>query len=121
MTNKDTDRKYMKKDLDSRKLRLAKEALEVCNKFHQQTGRNKIPLDEVADHLGITKEEIQDSFDELVRAGEIGDDGDRDHMNYEDSGALIDLIERLLLEIESEEENEEKEEEIIEKEANYYT
>ncbi|MBD3227700.1 MAG: hypothetical protein GF329_05890 [Candidatus Lokiarchaeota archaeon] len=113
------DRK--KDEMDARKLRLAKEALQVCNKFHRITGKKKIPLDDVADHLGIEKEDIQDAFDELVKTGEIGDDGDRDHMNYDDSGFLLDLIEKLLLEKQKEEEKEEKEKEIIEEKVNYYT
>ncbi|MHA1268380.1 MAG: hypothetical protein ACTSPY_01215 [Candidatus Helarchaeota archaeon] len=108
--------------LDSRKLRLAKEALDVCNKFHMTTGRDKIPLDEVADHLGITKDEIQDAFDELVKSGEIGDDGDRDHMNYDDSGFLTDLIDKLLLESEMDEENEdEQDSKTIKEKLTYYT
>ncbi|MHA1830938.1 MAG: hypothetical protein ACTSWR_05340 [Candidatus Helarchaeota archaeon] len=94
--------------LDARKLRLAKDALEVCNQFHEKTGRNKIPLDEVADYLNISKEEIQDAFDELVKTGEINDDGDRDHMNYADSDFLLEFIEKLLLEkdLDIEEKNE---------------
>ena len=108
--------------LDSRKLRLAKEALEVCNKFHEITGKNKILLDDVADHLGITKEEIQEAFDELVKMGEIGDDDDRDHMNYKDSRFLMDIIETLLLKLEKEVESEEEEEEkVIEERINYYS
>ena len=100
-----------------RKLRIAYEALEECNKLHESTGRDKIPLDEVAANLGIPKEEIQESFDELVKEGIIGDDGERDFMNYSPSnGALIDLIYQMLLELEKqrkEEELEEDEEEII--------
>ncbi|MHA1231798.1 MAG: hypothetical protein ACTSRP_22100 [Candidatus Helarchaeota archaeon] len=107
--------------LDARKLRLAKEALEVCNKFHDITGRNKIPLDEVADHLGITKEEIQDAFDELVKTGEIGDDGDRDHMNYRDNDFLIEFIEELLAEIEPDEEEDEEDSVEIEERLRYFT
>ena len=103
--------------IDSRKLRIALEALKTCNQFHQKTGKNKIPLDEVADHIGLNKEEIQDAFDELVKTGEIGDDGDRDHMNYKDSGKLIDIIEKLLIAPEGEKEDKKN----IEKELNFYT
>lgn len=94
-----------------RLLRIAYEALDECNKLHHATGRNKIPLDEVATNLCITKEEIQESFDELVQEGVIGDDGDREHMNYDESGALLELIYQLLLELEKEKESEEEKEE----------
>ena len=63
---------------NERKLRVAYEALDECNKLHELTGRDKIPLDEVAENLVITKEEIQDSFDFLVEEGVIGDDGDHE-------------------------------------------
>ncbi|NVM55545.1 MAG: hypothetical protein HWN66_17695 [Candidatus Helarchaeota archaeon] len=82
---------------NERKLRVAYEALEECNKLHESTGRDKIPLDEVAENLAITKEEIQNSFDSLVEEGVIGDDGDREHMNYDESGELLELIYQLLL------------------------
>lgn len=98
-------------------LRIAYEALNECNQLHDLTGRDKIPLDEVAENLAISKEEIQESFDKLVEEGVIGDDNDRDHMNY--SGELLDLILQLLLEFlrtkketEQKEKEEEKEEEI---------
>lgn len=91
-------------------LRIAYEALDECNKVHELTGRNKIPLDDVAENLAITKEEIQNSFDYLVKEeGIISDDGDRDHMNY--SGGLLELVEQLLLELIKQREGEEREEE----------
>ncbi len=106
------DRKKKEKE---RKLRVAYEALEECNKLHTSTGRDKIPLDEVAENLGISKEEIQDSFDLLVELGEIADDGERDFMNY--SGELLELVYQLLLELMKQKEEEEieevEEEEII--------
>ena len=88
-----------KRELEEREriLRIAYEALDECNKLHEISGRDKIPLDEVAENLAITKEEIQHSFDILVEEGVIGDDDDRDHMNY--SGDLLDLIYQLLLEL----------------------
>ena len=97
---------------NERKLRVAYEALDECNKLHELTGRDKIPLDEVADNLAITKEEIQNSFDYLVQQGVIGDDGDRDHMNYDESGELLEIIYQLLMELakQKEEKEEEKEE-----------
>ena len=78
-------------------LRIAYEALEECNKLYESTGRIKIPLDEVAKNLAITKGEIQYSFDQLVQLGVIGDDGDRDNMNYDESGELLELIYQLLV------------------------
>ncbi|MFX1295021.1 MAG: hypothetical protein ACFFD2_09250 [Promethearchaeota archaeon] len=96
-------------------LRIAYEALNECNKLHESTGRIKIPLDEVAENLAITKEEIQESFDQLVQEGDIiSDDGDRNHMNY--SGELLELIQQLLLKYlkqKNEGDIEENEEEII--------
>lgn len=94
---------------NERKLRVAYEALDECNKLHELTGRDKIPLDEVAENLVISKEEIQDGFDHLVELGIIGDDGDREHMNY--SGELLDLIYQMLLELEKQKEKEEKQKE----------
>ncbi|HUY00484.1 MAG TPA: hypothetical protein VMV49_13070 [Candidatus Deferrimicrobium sp.] len=96
-------------------LRIAYEALEECNTLYERTGRNKIPLDEVAGNLAISKEEIQNSFDQLVQEGVIGDDGDREHMNYDESGALMELILQLLTKLlkEKEESKEEKEENLI--------
>ena len=97
-------------------LRIAYEALEECNKLHELTGRDKIPLDEVAENLAIQKEDIQESFDCLVEEGVIGDDGDRDHMNYHGSGELMDLILQLLLAFSQDSESDEDEEEPIEEE-----
>ena len=95
-------------------LRIAYEALEECNKLHAITGRNKIPLDEVAENLAINKEEIQKSFDQLVDEGIIGDDGDRDHMNYDETRELLELIYQLLLTlIQRKEEVKEEEEDIV--------
>lgn len=99
------------------KLVLARTALERCNEIHEDTGRNKIPLEEVAEDLKTTKEAIQDAFDYLVSQGVIGDDGDRDHMNYS-GGGIVELLEELITEIllyqeEEEEEEEEKEEDIL--------
>jgi hypothetical protein len=99
-----------------RKLRIAYEALDECNKLHDSTNRNKIPLDEVAENLGISKEEIQQGFDLLAEEGIISDDGDRNHMNYSDAGFLMEIIAQLLLELarqKEEEEEEEKEDEVV--------
>jgi hypothetical protein len=100
---------------NERLLRVAYEALEECNTLYERTGRKKIPLDEVAANLAISKEEIQNSFDQLVQEGVIGDDGDREHMNYDESGELLDLILQLLTELlkEKEESEKEKEENLI--------
>ncbi|MHA1129907.1 MAG: hypothetical protein ACTSQQ_03770, partial [Candidatus Helarchaeota archaeon] len=49
-------------------------------------------------NLAITKEEIQQAFDILVQLGVIGDDGDRDHMNYDESKELMELIFQILQE-----------------------
>ena len=97
-----------------RVLRIAYEALDECNKLHETSGRDKIPLDEVAENLAITKKEIQQSFDILVEEGVIGDDSDRDHMNY--SGELLDFIYELLLELMKQKEEEEKEKDKVEEE-----
>ncbi len=78
-------------------LRVAYEALDECNKIHESTGEIKIPLDEVSKNLGISKLEIQESFDYLVQEGVIGDDNDRENMNYNESGELSKLIYQLLL------------------------
>jgi ribosome biogenesis SPOUT family RNA methylase Rps3 len=91
---------------NERLLRIAHEALEECNKLHEATGQKKIPLDEVAQNLLANKEEIQNGFDLLVKMGIIGDDGDRDHMNYDENGTLMEFIEHLL-ELSAQEEEEE--------------
>ncbi|MHA1263902.1 MAG: hypothetical protein ACTSRS_01585 [Candidatus Helarchaeota archaeon] len=98
---------------NERKLRIAYEALDECNKIHDLTGQQKVPLDKVAENLAITKEEIQMSFDYLVQLGVIGDDGDRDHMNYDEGGELLELILQLLIELSKEKEKKEIEEEEI--------
>lgn len=92
-----------------RLLRIAHEALEECNKLHNDTSRKKIPLDEVSQALIVNKEEIQHGFDLLVEMGIIGDDGDREHMNYDENGTLMEFIEHLLEEsgLQGEEEEEE--------------
>ncbi|MFX0115097.1 MAG: hypothetical protein ACFFB3_11165 [Candidatus Hodarchaeota archaeon] len=64
--------------------KLAIVALELANSKHEQDGRIKIPLDEIAKELYVRKEDIQAAFDHLVEEGIIFDDGDRDHMNYSD-------------------------------------
>ena len=79
---------------NERLLRIAQEALEECNKLHEATGHKKIPLDEVAKNLIIDKEEIQHGFDILVEMGVIGDDGDRDHMNYDEDGTLMTCVDK---------------------------
>ncbi|TFG05568.1 MAG: hypothetical protein EU536_01640 [Promethearchaeota archaeon] len=112
MVNNESDKE---KD---RKLRIAYEALEECNELHDTTGRERIPLDEVAENLAISKEQIQDSFDLLVELGVIGDDGDRDHLNYQEGGELLELIKQLLEELErtskqKKEKSREKEEAVI--------
>jgi hypothetical protein len=94
---------------NERLLRIAQEALEECNKLHEATGQKKIPLDEVAKNLIVNKEEIQHGFDILVEMGIIGDDGDREHMNYDEGGTLMDLIEQLLQQSAQEEEEEDAE------------
>jgi hypothetical protein len=90
-------------------LRIAQEALEECNQLHEATGQKKIPLDDVAKNLIASKEEIQHGFDILVEMGVIGDDGDRDHMNYDEDGTLMDFIEQLLQQSAPEEKEEEAE------------
>lgn len=94
-------------------LRIAYEALDECNKVHELTGRNKVPLDEVAENLAITKEEIQNSFDYLVQLGVIGDDGDRENMNYDETGELMEFILQLLRALERQKEEREKEKEEV--------
>jgi len=94
---------------NERLLRIAHEALEECNKLHGATGRKKIPLNEVSQNIIAQKEEIQHGFDLLVEMGIIGDDGDRDHMNYDENGTLMEFIEHLLELTAHEEEEEEAE------------
>lgn len=89
------------------KLRVAQEALEECRKIHTMTGWEQIPLKDVADALGIAKEEVQTGFDLLVEEHIIGDDGDRDHLNFRDVDGLLVVVIQLL---ESEKESKEKEE-----------
>jgi hypothetical protein len=93
---------------NERLLRIAQEALEECNTLYETTGKKKIPLDDVAKNLIVNKEEIQHGFDILVEMGVIGDDGDRDHMNYDEDGALMEFIEQLLRQSAPEEEEEEE-------------
>ena len=95
---------------NERLLRIAHEALEECNKLHNATSRKKIPLDEVTRNLGLNnKQEIQHGFDLLVEMGIIGDDGDRENMNYDENGTLMEFIEHLLERSAQEEEEEDTE------------
>jgi hypothetical protein len=76
--------------------KLAIVALELANSKHEQDGRMKIPLDEIARELYVRKEDIQAAFDHLVEEGIIFDDGDRDHMNYSDGmDELIKVIKEM--------------------------
>ena len=78
-------------------MKLAIVALELCNSKHEQDGRTKIPLDEIAEELYVIKEDIQTAFHKLVAEGIISDDGDYDHMNYStDNAALIEMLLELL-------------------------
>lgn len=74
--------------VDPKKLAIV--ALELANSKHDQDGRMKIPIEEIAEELHVRKEDIQAAFDHLVEEGIIFDDGDRDHMNYSDE--VEDLI-----------------------------
>ena len=76
---------------DYRKLAIV--AFELCNSKHELEGRKKIPLTEIAEELHVKKEDIQAAFNHLVEEGIIGDDGDYDHMNYnEDLEELISYL-----------------------------
>jgi hypothetical protein len=83
-------------------LDLAIEALEICNRIHERTGAIKVPLVDVAEEMGpnTTKKMIQDGFWILVDFGIIGDDGDEDHMNYDDDGnnELSELLNQIKIE-----------------------
>ncbi|MFX0115430.1 MAG: hypothetical protein ACFFB3_12850 [Candidatus Hodarchaeota archaeon] len=77
--------------------KLAIVALELANSKHEQDGRRKIPLEEIAEELYVRKEDIQAAFDHLVDEGIIFDDGDRDHMNYSDGmNELIEFLKKMV-------------------------
>lgn len=75
--------------------KLAVVALELCTSKHEEDGRMKIPLEEIAEELHVMKDDIQAAFDHLVDEGIILDDDDRDHMNYSDG---MDVLIKLLKE-----------------------
>ena len=81
-------------------LEIAIEASNICGIIHDRTGARKIPLDDVAEEMGrgITKKHIQEGFWLLVEMGYLGDDGDEDHMNYEDGNELTDLLQKIKIE-----------------------
>lgn len=81
-------------------LDLAIEALNICNNIHERTGAMKVPLVDVAKEMGngVTKKKIQDGFWILVEMEVIGDDGDYDHMNYDDNNELSDLLQEIKIE-----------------------
>ncbi|MFQ5981345.1 MAG: hypothetical protein ACE5OZ_24655 [Candidatus Heimdallarchaeota archaeon] len=76
--------------------KLAVVALEICTSKHDEDGRMKIPLQEIAEELHVKKADVQAAFDHLVDEGIILDDGDRDHMNYSDGmDGLIKLLKEM--------------------------
>ena len=83
-------------------LEIATKALDICNRIHESTGAIKVPLIDVAEEMsdGTTKKMIQDGFWILVDFGIIGDDGDIDHMNYDDEGnnELTQLLQEIKIE-----------------------
>lgn len=83
-------------------LDIALEALGICEIIHNRTGAIKVPLDDVANEMGkeMTKKKIQEGFWLLVDLGIIGDDGDYDHMNYDDEGnnELTELLKKIKIE-----------------------
>ncbi|MHA2338821.1 MAG: hypothetical protein ACXACX_16045, partial [Candidatus Hodarchaeales archaeon] len=83
-------------------LDIALEAVGICEIIHNRTGAIKIPLDDVANEMGkgMTKKSIQEGFWLLVELGILGDDGDYDHMNYNDEGnnELTELLKKIKIE-----------------------
>lgn len=82
-------------------LDLAIKALNICNNIHERTGAMKVPLIDVAEEIGkgTTKKHIQDGFWILVEMEVIGDDGDYDHMNYDDgNNELSELLQEIIIE-----------------------
>src|SRR3990172_1647865 len=77
------------------------QAMYICQVIHEQTGATKIPLIDVANEMskGIKKKDIQDAFWLLVSLGILGDDGDEDHMNYNDGhNELTALLKQIKIE-----------------------
>jgi len=77
------------------------QAMDICQVIHEQTGATKIPLIDVANEMskGIKKKDIQDAFWLLVSLGILGDDGDEDHMNYNDGhNELTALLKQIKIE-----------------------
>ena len=76
--------------------------MNICNTIHEKTGAIKVPLVDVAEEMGpkVSKKMIQDGFWILVDYGIIGDDGDTDHMNYNDEGnnELTNLLQEIKIE-----------------------
>ncbi len=83
-----------------KKVQLARAALDLCEEIHEETGEKKISLDKVAKRLGTTKEKIAEAFDYLVEQGVLSDDGDREHLNFDDVGRLLALLYELIKEME---------------------
>lgn len=82
-------------------LDLAIKALNICNNIHDRTGAIKVPLIDVAEEIGngTTKKQIQDGFWILVEMEVIGDDGDYDHMNYDEgNNELSELLQEIKIE-----------------------
>ncbi|MFX0207802.1 MAG: hypothetical protein ACFFDT_17570 [Candidatus Hodarchaeota archaeon] len=82
-----------------KKVQLARAALDLCEEIYEETGEKHISLDKVAKRLGTTKEKIAEAFDYLVEQGILSDDGDRDHLNFDDVGYLLALLYEILKEM----------------------
>ncbi|MFX1513966.1 MAG: hypothetical protein ACFFCQ_15400 [Promethearchaeota archaeon] len=87
-----------------KKVQLARTALDLCEEIHEETGQKHVPLEDVAKRLGTTKENVAEAFDYLVEQGLLSDDGDRDHLNFDDVGALLALLKELIWKMQEEEE-----------------
>lgn len=72
-------------------LKFALLSLNMCNTVHQDTGKDKIALSDIAKEIGtgVTTKNIQESFHLLVRIGVIADDGDYDFMNYDQNSEVL--------------------------------
>ena len=76
-------------------LSLAVLSLNICHTIHQDTTQTRIALSEIAKEVGrgISKENIQESFQLLTRIGVLEEDGDTEYLTFTDD--LDDLKDQI--------------------------
>lgn len=76
-------------------LSLAVLSLNICHTIYQDTAQNKISLSDIAKEVGkgISKQDVQESFQLLVRIGVLENDDDPEYLTFSDD--LDDLKDQI--------------------------